>query len=41
MDDHRSLAAIIARLNAAYKAGTISVAQWGRLVACAISEFKT
>lgn len=36
----RPLARIIARLNAAYKAGTISAAQWGRLVVSAIGEFR-
>jgi hypothetical protein len=42
MDDKhiRPLARIIARLNAAYKAGTISFAQWGRLVSAAMGEFK-
>jgi len=37
---HQQIARIIARLNAYYKAGRISAAQWGRLVAAAIGEFK-
>jgi hypothetical protein len=41
MSNHaRPLARIIARINAAYKAGRISASQWGRLVAAAIGEFR-
>ena len=39
-DPLRPLARSIARLNAAHKAGRISAAQWGRLVAVAIGEFR-
>ena len=39
-DKHAHIARIIARLNAAHKAGTISLAQWSRLVAAAIGEFR-
>jgi hypothetical protein len=40
MSDQPYLARIIARLNAAYRAGKISAPQWGRLVACVMGEFK-
>jgi len=39
-DKHAHIAHIIARLNAAKKAGLISLAQWGRLVAAAMGEFR-
>ena len=39
-DNIRPLAQIIARINAAHKAHKISLAQWGRLVAAAIREFR-
>jgi hypothetical protein len=40
MNDTRPLARIIARINAAYKAGKITAAQQARLVAAAIGEFR-
>jgi hypothetical protein len=41
MNDHLYyIARIIARLNVHRKAGKISLAQWGRLVAAAIGEFR-
>jgi hypothetical protein len=40
-DNIRLIARIIARLNAAHKAGKISERQWYTLVAAAIGEFRT